>query len=184
MEALWNYFYWQTLSINLLDDTSHMLRASLTAAPDCLNFRNTPPQTEEDRKTFERCNAYLGPNQPGIFSPDPLDDGGNPSAAALRAASGRPAERLGEQRGEGQPEAGPLPGQPTCRVPGHAAAGPPRAARLAPPRAGAAAPSRSGRARGPDAERLQNRLDQVLPQVAPQAPSDTTGQLLDFLLAP
>src|SRR5215208_2048559 len=33
MEAVWNYFFWQTLSINMLDDTAHMLRASLTADP-------------------------------------------------------------------------------------------------------------------------------------------------------
>ena len=115
MEALWNYFYWQTLSINMLDDTSHMLRASLTAAPDCINFRNTPPKTEADRTTFERCNAYLGPNQPGIISFDPLDDGKNPQAAALRRE--RRAGGQSEQRGEGQPEAGPLPGQPDLSRP-------------------------------------------------------------------
>ena len=185
MEALWNYFYWQTLSINLLDDTSHMLRASLTAAPDCLNFRNTPPRTEEDRKTFERCNAYLGPNQPGIFSPDPLDDGGNPSAAALRAASGQPAERLGEQRGEGRPEAGPLPGQPDLSRPQVTL--PPDLQELLDsltPEQQQQLPLDPGELEGMTPEELQNRLDQVLPQVAPQAPSDTTGQLLDFLLAP
>ena len=60
---------------------------------------------------FERCNSYLGPNQPGIYSPDPLDDGSNPAAARLRSQSGKPASSVGEQRGEGQPEAGPLPGQ-------------------------------------------------------------------------
>jgi virulence factor Mce-like protein len=111
MEAIWNYFFWQTLSINMLDDTAHILRASLTVTPDCARWRNEPPKTPQDQETFRRCNAYLGPNQPGIFSPDPLDDGSNPAAARLRAASGKPATRIGEQRGEGQPEAGPLPGQ-------------------------------------------------------------------------
>src|SRR5919201_4651575 len=85
MEAVWNYFFWQTLSINMLDDDAHMLRASLSAVPDCIQFRNTPPRTPLEQDTFKRCNSYLGPNQPGIFSPDPLDDGSNPNAARLRA---------------------------------------------------------------------------------------------------
>ena len=96
--------------------TAHILRASLTAVPDCAQWRNEPPKTRRTR-TIKSCNAYLGPNQPGILSPDPLDDGSNPSAAKLRAESGQPASRLGEQRGEGQPEAGPLPGQPDLSKP-------------------------------------------------------------------
>ena len=35
MEAIWNYFFWLTLSINMLRRRGHFLRASLTAAPDC-----------------------------------------------------------------------------------------------------------------------------------------------------
>jgi ABC-type transporter Mla subunit MlaD len=111
MEAIWNYFYWQTLSINMLDDEAHILRASLTAVPECMEWHNEPPKTPADHEMFERCNSYLGPSQPGIYSPDPLDDGSNPGAANLRAQSGKPASKLGEQRAEGQPEAGPLPGQ-------------------------------------------------------------------------
>ena len=30
-EAIWNYFFWQTLSINMLDEDAHILRAGLTA---------------------------------------------------------------------------------------------------------------------------------------------------------
>jgi len=188
LEALWNYFYWQTLSVNMLDSTSHMLRASLSAAPDCLNFRNTPPQSSADRATFERCNSYLGPNQPGIFSPDPLDDGGNPQAAALRAASGRPGGRPGEQRGEGQPEAGPLPGQPDLSRP-QVALPPdvqdlldsltPRERRRLPvdPKD---LPDLTPRELDNTLDELQNDLGGALPQVDP----GNTGPLLDYLLAP
>src|SRR3954454_3192312 len=51
-ESIWNYFYWQTLSINMLDDTAHMLRASLTVTPDCARWRNEPPKTPADQDTF------------------------------------------------------------------------------------------------------------------------------------
>jgi virulence factor Mce-like protein len=185
MEGLWNYFYWQTLSINLLDDTSHMLRASLTAAPDCINFRNTPPKTAADQQTFERCNAYLGPNQPGINSFDPLDDGKNPQAAALRAASGQPAEEIGEQRGQGQPEAGPLPGQPDLSQPQVTL--PPQLEELLDsltPDQQQQLPLDPGELENLTPEELQNRIEEVVPEVAPRIESDTTGQLLDYLLAP
>ncbi len=179
-EGIWNYFYWQTLSINMLDDTAHMLRAGLTITPDCAKWRNEPPKTPEDHETFKRCNSYLGPNQPGIYSPDPLDDGSNPSAASLRAESGKPPVSLGEQRGEGQPEAGPLPGQPDLSQPQIAL----------PPAVQDLLDSLTPKERrqlgdGPlptSPEQLQQELEQI---GAPAPATDQTAdQLLDYLLAP
>jgi virulence factor Mce-like protein len=167
MESIWNYFFWQTLSINMLDDTAHILRASLTVTPDCARWRNEPPKTPEDQATFKRCNSYLGPNQPGIFSPDPLDDGSNPAAAQLRAASGKPASSVGEQRGEGQPEAGPLPGQPDLSRPQI----------VLPPGVQQLLDSMS-----PKERRQLDRND--LQQLGVPADDQNTGQLLDYLLAP
>ena len=182
IESIWNYFFWQTLSINMLDDTAHMLRASLTATPDCARWRNEPPKTPEDQSTFKRCNSYLGPNQPGIFSPDPLDDGSNPSAARLRAASGKPALSVGEQRGEGQPEAGPLPGQPDLSRPQIVL--PPGVQDLL----DGLTPKERRQLDRDDLEDLGVPVDQLgLPpvqQLGVPADDQTTGQLLDYLLAP
>ncbi len=179
MEAVWNYFFWQTLSINMLDDDAHMLRASLTAVPDCIPFRNEPPKSEADKETFKRCNSYLGPNQPGIFSPDPLDDGSNPGAARLRAESGLPATRIGEQRGEGMPEAGPLPGQPDLSKP----------QLVLPPDVQQLLDSLTPRQRqelGSDLPTNPDDLKRELESLGAPAPAtdQTTGQLLDYLLAP
>jgi virulence factor Mce-like protein len=179
MEAVWNYFFWQTLSINMLDDDAHMLRASLTAVPDCIPFRNEPPKSEADKETFKRCNSYLGPNQPGIFSPDPLDDGSNPAAAKLRADSGKPALSIGEQRGEGMPEAGPLPGQPDLSKPQI----------TLPPDVQELLDSLTPRQRqelGTDLPTNPDDLKRKLDSLGAPAPSSdqTTGQLLDYLLAP
>jgi ABC-type transporter Mla subunit MlaD len=180
MEAIWNYFFWQTLSINLLDDTSHMLRASLTLN-DCSNFHNEPPKegTAHDAAFFEKCNAYLGPNQPGINSFDPLDDGKNPQAARLRALSGRPPSRHGEQRGQGQPEAGPLPGQPDISQPQVTL--PPAVQELLDsltPKQEQQLPPLPQLPTDPG--QLQQQLEHLGQQVSPQ----TSDQLLDFLLAP
>ena len=179
MEAVWNYFFWQTLSINMLDDDAHMLRASLTAVPDCVEFRNEPPKSEADKETFKRCNSYLGPNQPGIFSPDPLDDGSNPGAAKLRAESGQPATSIGEQRGEGMPEAGPLPGQPDLSKPQI----------VLPPDVQELLDSLTPRQRqelGTDIPTNPDELKRELDSLGAPAPANdqTTGQLLDYLLAP
>jgi virulence factor Mce-like protein len=181
MEAIWNYFFWQTLSINMLDDDAHMLRASLTAVPDCIPFRNEPPKSEADKDTFKRCNSYLGPNQPGIFSPDPLDDGSNPNAARLRAESGQPASQLGEQRGEGMPEAGPLPGQRDLSKPQIVV--PPDVQQLLD-----SLTPRQLRQLDPNnlptsPDQLQRQLEQIAPQ-APPVDNQTTGELLNYLLAP
>jgi phospholipid/cholesterol/gamma-HCH transport system substrate-binding protein len=181
MEAVWNFFFWQTLSINMLDDDAHMLRASLTAVPDCIEWRNEPPKGPEDEKTFERCNSYLGPNQPGIFSPDPLDDDSNPNAARLRADSGKPASQLGEQRGEGMPEAGPLPGQPDLSRPQITL--PPGVQDLL----DNLTPRQRRRLDRDDLPTNPDELQRELEQIAPSAPpvdDQTSGQLLDYLLAP
>ena len=137
-------------------------------------------RARQDEETFERCNSYLGPNQPGIFSPDPLDDDSNPNAARLRADSGKPASRLGEQRGEGMPEAGPLPGQPD----------------LSRPQIGCRpvqdlldnlTPRQRRRLDRDDLPTNPDELQRELEQIAPSAPpvdDQTSGQLLDYLLAP
>ena len=78
MEAIWNFFYWQTLSTNALDDVGHVLR--LTAlVNECSPYEVKP--TEEHT---EKCNQFLGPTQPGITTPDPTA-----SAAAACAGHAR-----------------------------------------------------------------------------------------------
>jgi ABC-type transporter Mla subunit MlaD len=176
-EGIWNYFYWQTLSINMLDDTAHMLRAGLTISPECSRWRNEPPKTPADQEMFKRCNSYLGPNQPGIYSPDPLDDGSNPSAAKLRAESGQPPSAPGEQRGEGQPEAGPLPGQPDLSQPQIAL----------PPPVQELLDSLTPEQRQQLPQQLPTnpeQLQQELERLGATATDQTTSQLLDYLLAP
>jgi ABC-type transporter Mla subunit MlaD len=103
METFWNYFFWQTLSLNGFDRFGHILRVSVYADPDCEPYINKREDVED------KCDQWLGPYQPGINARD-FTDGSAPSSRSRQAAE-RPAARLGERRGEGQPDAGPLPGQ-------------------------------------------------------------------------
>ena len=112
-ESLWNYFFWQTLSVNGFDDLGHVLRLGLTVS-QCSGYENRSPmrasgaEKAEIEAQLEQCNGWLGPNQPGINAPDPSAGG---AAAAVAAQAGKPASRVGERRGTGEPEAGALPGQ-------------------------------------------------------------------------
>ena len=80
MEAIWNYFYWQALSTNALDDIGHVLRLGIVVAP-CSAYL-TQPEGDE----LEDCNQFLGPTQPGVTTPDPTEG----SAAAAVAATPEP----------------------------------------------------------------------------------------------
>jgi len=168
LEAIWNYFFWQGLALNGYDSVSHVLRSSLTATP-CSPLDNNPDPNSEH---FKECSQWLGPDLPGLTSPDFTEDA---SAAKVRAEADKPAKRVGERRSAGQPDAGPLPGQPDISKPRVVL--PPGVQDLLDdlPRA--------------ERDRARKRLDEALdgvpgaPPVAPQ--SDTSGtQLLDFLLAP
>jgi virulence factor Mce-like protein len=83
MEAIWNFFYWQTLSTNGLDDVGHILRLNLLIN-DCSEYFVTREGHED---TFDECNQWLGPFQPGINAPDPTRSGQTEAAAAPAAAA-------------------------------------------------------------------------------------------------
>jgi ABC-type transporter Mla subunit MlaD len=97
MEAVWNYFFWQALTTNALDDIGHVLRVAITVAPGgCSEYFFTRPDEPEERETFDECNQWLGPYQPGINAPDPTErTSGSPAVAASRPAgpAGGPAGR-------------------------------------------------------------------------------------------
>jgi ABC-type transporter Mla subunit MlaD len=77
MEAIWNFFYWQTLSTNALDDVGHVLR--LTA----LVNQCSPYEVKPTKEHIASCNQFLGPTQPGVTTPDPTRSG----AAAAKTSS-------------------------------------------------------------------------------------------------
>jgi virulence factor Mce-like protein len=160
METLWDYFFWQSLDLNGYDQYSHVLRTSITAT-EC-----SPLSNKEDPNSahFKKCSQWLGPNLPGITTPDFTDNG---SIAKLSAEAATPASKVGERRDAGQPDAAPLPGQRDISKPQVTL--PPAVKQLIDdlPRA--------------QRERAQQRIDS---QGVPQDSAATDTQLLDFLLGP
>ena len=84
MEAIWNYFYWQSLTTNALDDVGKVLRLSVIVSP-CTSYATNPSE-----ELLETCNQFLGPNQPGVTTPDPTE-GATPTASTAKDAGSRPA---------------------------------------------------------------------------------------------
>jgi ABC-type transporter Mla subunit MlaD len=111
-EDLLNYVYWQSLAINEFDSIGHQLRVLLLVGSECASYANAEIAKNKDRR--DHCNAYLGPYQPGVTSPDPTEDGGPDSAAEEKRAK---KLKRSSRRHAGDPEAPPTPGQPDPSVP-------------------------------------------------------------------
>jgi len=77
MEAIWNYFYWQTLTTNPLDDIGHVLRLSILVN-GC-----SPYSVKPSPELIDQCNEFIGPTQPGVTTPDPTDSGASAAADFL-----------------------------------------------------------------------------------------------------
>ena len=114
LEGILTYIYWQTLGINQFDPLGHFLRVlgvDSECSPYTTDVRTVAMGgTEASEALGKRCNSWLGPYQPGENAPDPTQAG---SGSTSPAAKGRTkARKRGERRGAGQPEAGPVHGQP------------------------------------------------------------------------
>jgi ABC-type transporter Mla subunit MlaD len=83
MESFLNYAYWQTLAINAFDQVSHVLRFTL-AVDECSAYSVNP--IAEGR---EECVSWLGPDQPGVTTPDPTESQPRPGGAAGETAAVR-----------------------------------------------------------------------------------------------
>jgi ABC-type transporter Mla subunit MlaD len=167
LEALWNYFYWQTLSINMVDDVGHIVRLGLTISENrCSQIRNFPPRpgNAEDKELFELCNQWIGPHQPGVNEPDFTVEG-VPSASDQPSSSQPDGSRNRiQRRGPGELEAPPIPGRPDPSVPKITL--PPLVRELLEKLA-------PGQLPGDLSERLERAPDEADPEA-----------LLDYLLAP
>jgi ABC-type transporter Mla subunit MlaD len=90
MEAIWNYFYWQALTTNALDEVGHILRLSV-AVSGCSPYQPTPKPSD-----LEICKSWLGPTQPGVTTPDPTKRAAGTSTASGTSASQGPPEKSGQ----------------------------------------------------------------------------------------
>lgn len=99
-EALLRYIFNQSQSINVFDENSYMLKVDAFLDRDCASYADAQTVKDESKA---RCRAWMGPNQPGITSPDftktspPAQRGGAARQASARQASARQASARSER---------------------------------------------------------------------------------------
>jgi virulence factor Mce-like protein len=177
-EAFWNYFWWQTWSLNGFDKFGHILRVSVllnlgqNGRPACSNYVNDA----SDPALLKECNQWLGPYQPGLKSPD-FTDGSAPSSRSVSSRADKPAARAGERRSAGQPDAGPVKGQRDISKPQIVL--PPDLQRLVDQLP-------AGKRTKGNVDKLRQGLQNKVIGQQPENGGDATqdAQLLDYLLAP
>jgi hypothetical protein len=178
MESVLNYVYWQVLSVNPFDELGHLLRFTVTEGAPC-SHAFIGADYEEEKELYEKCNSWLGPEQPGILTPDPTEGGEAATARARAADLGVGVEQGASDHGAGEPEAPPIPGQKDWSKPEFVL--PPSLQSLLDvlkPQAGQPRLPELRSPRLPDAGDLRDQLpDDVASDVEPET-------LLDFLLAP
>ena len=153
-QAILRYIFGQSLVLNAFDELGYMVR-SASHVSHCASYADA---AEAQKPEKENCRAWLGPNQPGVTTPDPS---AAPAAATARARQRRPGARHAPA------------GRPPSRAPAPAAPGAPGR----PPGGAPVVPDVVGD--------LLDGLDltPALPRHGPRLPSDG-APLLDFLLAP
>jgi virulence factor Mce-like protein len=169
-ESLLNYTYWQTLALNPYDQLGHLLRVALVVGP-CSPFQ-TGPVDDSNKDLFAKCNSWLGPNQPGVTTPDPTDN----SYAALKAQAAKNGKK--NKSVAGQPEATkPLPGHDDPSKP-HVVLPPAVKQLLDQLKLPAGAPNI-------DPNNLTGQANLPATPQVPAPPDDkSANKLLDFLLSP
>jgi ABC-type transporter Mla subunit MlaD len=100
LEAVLRYIFSQSLTINGFDEFGHMVRAAVFT-DDCSPYMDGE-RAKAEPELAERCNAWLGPNQPGINQPDPSPPAAEPAAAV--AAVAKSAQRASRN----EPDAGQI----------------------------------------------------------------------------
>ena len=76
-EAFLSYVFDQMMAINVFDENGHILKVNLSAS-ECSDYQNADSLRRQEKLHpgfTKRCLAALGPNQPGVTTPDPSDTG-------------------------------------------------------------------------------------------------------------
>ena len=106
LEAFLQYIFRQGQATNLYDANSYLLKVSLFVDKPCADYTNAEQAKTDPNK--EHCRAWLGPNQPGITTPDP-----SATAQTERKAARRDRDRDRDRDGRDDRTGEKVPDGPT-----------------------------------------------------------------------
>ena len=119
-EAVLSYIFDQMMAINIFDENGHILKINLSAS-ECSEYQNADSLRRKEKETpgfLKRCLAGLGPNQPGVTTPDPTDTGvDDPGHEPQPPSSRSRSKKKGKRRAARKPEqkSENTPGQPDLK---------------------------------------------------------------------
>lgn len=116
-QALLQYIFNQPLVLNGYDELGHMVRSGIFT-DHCSAFRDAKDY-KANEETYKDCPAWLGPNQPGVTTPDPSAEPEAAKAAERqeRRARKRARRKLTEQIQQGRPPTPPASDERRAPVP-------------------------------------------------------------------
>jgi ABC-type transporter Mla subunit MlaD len=165
-EALLQYVFSQAVQTNAFDELGHLSRVSLIQSKcgPLVNAEDYKRRQSDDDKSNDLadCRAWLGPNQPGITTPDPTAEPGQTGAPPASGDDNPSAARSGVTPDKGSPG-----GSGSGTRSGARSGGAASALDRVPPE-------------------IRREIERVLDQMAQNGRSDAPDptQLLDYLLAP
>ena len=92
-QALLQYIFNQPLVLNGFDELGHMVRAGIFT-DHCSAYRDAKDY-KANEETYKDCPSWLGPNQPGVTTPDPSAE---PEAAKAAKRQERKAKKRARQK--------------------------------------------------------------------------------------
>jgi virulence factor Mce-like protein len=115
-EAVLSYIFDQMMAINVFDENGHILKVNLSAS-ECSEYQNADSLRRKEKESpgfIKRCLAALGPNQPGVTTPDPTDTGVDDPGHEPPSLSSRSKKKGKSESGARKREAKSrnTPGQP------------------------------------------------------------------------
>lgn len=177
LEAPLQYIFDQSQAINIFDQRGYSLKIDINTG-ECSNY-TTAADAKSDPGRYKRCNENLGPNQPGITTPDP-----SPPLTATAASTRKRSAKSPRRNRSSKRSATPTPA-PSSQGGGGSSPTPTAAPKPKPA--------------SPGVQNLIDKLPHLLDPVKPSpqglgggtgakgsqpAPSASAQDLLDFLLAP
>jgi phospholipid/cholesterol/gamma-HCH transport system substrate-binding protein len=111
LEAPLQWIFDQSQAINIFDENGYMLKVSLfhSQCSDYQNLQSLKQKMASDPNFYKECAAVLGPNQPGITTPDPTSTGRQFASDGTAQAKSEPKKQAPAKK---QPEKPQDSGQP------------------------------------------------------------------------
>jgi len=102
-EAFLQYVFDQTMAINIFDANGHILKVNLSAS-ECSEYQNADSVKEHEKEHpgfIARCLSGLGPNQPGVTTPDPTKTGDNQARATRKRGKDKRSSKRARSHKQG-----------------------------------------------------------------------------------